>query len=210
MHTVLRSASKEVVIGDDQPFCIIGERINPTGRKIFQEQLRAGDLSRIEIDVAQQVAGGAMVLDVNMGAPLADEVELMIQAVKLDPEPHRPAALHRLVGHRGARGRAVDLRGQGARQLGDRRGRAARGDPAAREALRRGDHRAAERRVRDPRAARAPPRARPQDRRGGDEPVRHRHRGHRARPAGDADRRRHHPSSSRRSRRSRSSTTSSA
>jgi len=83
MHTVLRSASKEVVIGADQPFCIIGERINPTGRKIFQEQLRAGDLSRIEIDVAQQVTGGAMVLDINMGAPLADEVELMVRAVKL-------------------------------------------------------------------------------------------------------------------------------
>jgi 5-methyltetrahydrofolate--homocysteine methyltransferase len=83
MHTVLRSATREVVIGDDQPFCIIGERINPTGRKVFQEQLRAGDLSRIEIDVAQQVAGGAMVLDVNMGAPLADEVDLMVRAVKL-------------------------------------------------------------------------------------------------------------------------------
>lgn len=83
MHTVLRSASRQVVIGDDQPFCIIGERINPTGRKIFQEQLRAGDLSRIEVDVAQQVAGGAMVLDVNMGVPLGDEVALMIQAVKL-------------------------------------------------------------------------------------------------------------------------------
>lgn len=83
MHTILRSASKEVVLGDDQPFCIIGERINPTGRKIFQEQLRADDMSRIEIDVAQQIAGGAMVLDVNMGAPLADEVELMVKAVKL-------------------------------------------------------------------------------------------------------------------------------
>ncbi len=67
----------------EQPFCIIGERINPTGRKIFQEQLRRGDLSRIEIDVAQQMAGGAMVLDVNMGAPLADEAELMVAAVKL-------------------------------------------------------------------------------------------------------------------------------
>ena len=83
METVLRSASREVVIGPQQPFCIIGERINPTGRKIFQEQLRRGDLSRIEIDVAQQVAGGAMVLDVNMGAPLADEAELMVAAVKL-------------------------------------------------------------------------------------------------------------------------------
>jgi len=83
MHTILSSPTKEVVIGPDQPFCIIGERINPTGRKIFQEQLRAGDLSRIAIDVAQQIAGGAMVLDVNMGVPLADEVELMVQAVKL-------------------------------------------------------------------------------------------------------------------------------
>jgi 5-methyltetrahydrofolate--homocysteine methyltransferase len=83
MDTVLRSASKEVVIGADQPFCVIGERINPTGRRIFQEQLRRDDLSRIEIDVAQQVAGGAMVLDVNMGVPLADETELMIKAVKL-------------------------------------------------------------------------------------------------------------------------------
>ena len=83
MDTVLRSRSGEVVIGPDSPFCIIGERINPTGRKIFQEQLRRGDLSRIEIDVAQQVAGGAMVLDVNMGAPLADETELMVAAVRL-------------------------------------------------------------------------------------------------------------------------------
>ena len=83
METVLRSASKELRIGGENPFCIVGERINPTGRKIFQEQLRRGDLSRVEIDVAQQEAGGAMVLDVNMGAPLADEAELMVAAVKL-------------------------------------------------------------------------------------------------------------------------------
>jgi 5-methyltetrahydrofolate--homocysteine methyltransferase len=83
MQTILRSPTREVVIGDDQPFCIIGERINPTGRKIFQEQLRANDLSRLHVDVAQQVAGGAMVLDVNMGVPLADEVDLMIRAVTL-------------------------------------------------------------------------------------------------------------------------------
>src|SRR3984957_5247907 len=83
METVLRSASKEVAIGGDNPFCIIGERINPTGRKIFQQQLRNGDLSRVEIDIEQQVAGGAMVLDVNMGAPLADEAELMTRVVKL-------------------------------------------------------------------------------------------------------------------------------
>jgi 5-methyltetrahydrofolate--homocysteine methyltransferase len=83
METVLRSAAKELRIGPGQPFCIIGERINPTGRKIFQDQLRQGDLSRVETDVAQQVAGGAMVLDINMGAPLADEVALMDRAVRL-------------------------------------------------------------------------------------------------------------------------------
>ena len=83
METVLRSASRELRIGPEQPFCIVGERINPTGRKLFQEQLRRGDLSRVEIDVADQVAGGAMMLDVNMGAPLADETELMVSAVKL-------------------------------------------------------------------------------------------------------------------------------
>ena len=83
MHTVLRSATKEVAIGHDQPFCIIGERINPTGRKIFQEQLRAGDLSAIERDVAAQVAGGAMVLDVNMGVPLTDEPQLLKTAIKM-------------------------------------------------------------------------------------------------------------------------------
>jgi 5-methyltetrahydrofolate--homocysteine methyltransferase len=83
METVLSSASRELRIGGENPFCIIGERINPTGRKIFQEQLRRGDLSRVEIDVAQQVAGGAMVLDVNMGAPLCDEAELMTRAVGL-------------------------------------------------------------------------------------------------------------------------------
>jgi 5-methyltetrahydrofolate--homocysteine methyltransferase len=83
VHTILSSATKTVRIGGDQPFAIIGERINPTGRKIFQQQLRQGDLSRVEIDVKEQVAGGAMLLDVNMGAPLADEAELMRQAVPL-------------------------------------------------------------------------------------------------------------------------------
>jgi 5-methyltetrahydrofolate--homocysteine methyltransferase len=83
MQTTISSASKTLVIAPDQPFAIIGERINPTGRKIFQQQLRDGDLSRIAIDVEQQVAGGAMALDVNMGAPLADEADLMVKAVTL-------------------------------------------------------------------------------------------------------------------------------
>lgn len=83
MHTTVSSANQTLIIGSDQPFCIIGERINPTGRKVFQEQLRAGDLSAVEKDVADQVASGAMMLDVNMGAPLVDEAVLLAQAVKL-------------------------------------------------------------------------------------------------------------------------------
>lgn len=83
MHTVIRSATREVILGHDQKFCIIGERINPTGRRIFQEQLRAGDLSAIERDVDAQVAGGAMILDVNMGVPLTDEPDLLGRAIKL-------------------------------------------------------------------------------------------------------------------------------
>jgi len=83
MHTTVSSANQTLTIGSDQPFCIIGERINPTGRKAFQEQLRAGDLSAVEKDVADQVAGGAMMLDVNMGAPLVDEAALLADAVKL-------------------------------------------------------------------------------------------------------------------------------
>jgi 5-methyltetrahydrofolate--homocysteine methyltransferase len=83
MHTIVSSANQTLTIGSDQPFCIIGERINPTGRKAFQEQLRAGDLSAVEKDVADQVAGGAMMLDVNMGAPLVDEAALLADAVRL-------------------------------------------------------------------------------------------------------------------------------
>ena len=83
MHTTVSSTDKTLTIGSDQPFCIIGERINPTGRKTFQEQLRAGDLSAVEKDVADQIAGGAMMLDVNMGAPLVDEAALLAEAVRL-------------------------------------------------------------------------------------------------------------------------------
>jgi 5-methyltetrahydrofolate--homocysteine methyltransferase len=83
VDTVVQSPSRTVVIGPEQPFCVIGERINPTGRKAFQAQLQAGDLSQLEADVAQQVAGGADMLDVNVGDPLADEVELMGRAIPL-------------------------------------------------------------------------------------------------------------------------------
>lgn len=83
MHTVVSSATREVVIGSDQPFCLIGERLNPTGRRIFADQLRTGDLSRIAVDVEQQVAAGATMLDVNMGVPLTDEADLLARAVTM-------------------------------------------------------------------------------------------------------------------------------
>jgi 5-methyltetrahydrofolate--homocysteine methyltransferase len=86
VHTTLRSSSREVVIGSDQPFCIIGERINPTGRKTFAEQLRKGDLSQVVADAEEQVAMGAHMLDVNMGVPLADEADLLARAIRLVQE----------------------------------------------------------------------------------------------------------------------------
>jgi 5-methyltetrahydrofolate--homocysteine methyltransferase len=83
LETTLRSATAEVVIGHTRRFCLIGERINPTGRRIFQEQLRAGDLSAVQRDVIAQVEGGADVLDVNMGVPMTDEPELLAKAITL-------------------------------------------------------------------------------------------------------------------------------
>ena len=84
MHeTRLRSATREVVIGRQHRFCLIGERINPTGRRIFQDQIKAGDLSAVERDVKSQVEGGADVLDVNMGVPLVDEAELLSKVVTM-------------------------------------------------------------------------------------------------------------------------------
>ena len=81
--TIISSATKEVVIGFDRPFAIIGERINPTGRKLLAEEMKAGDFSRVEADAIAQVAAGAHILDVNAGVPLADEPALMAQAVRL-------------------------------------------------------------------------------------------------------------------------------
>jgi 5-methyltetrahydrofolate--homocysteine methyltransferase len=83
LETTLRGTGAEVVLGHSRRFCLIGERINPTGRRIFQEQLRAGDLSAIERDVIAQVEGGADVLDVNMGVPMTDEPELLARAITL-------------------------------------------------------------------------------------------------------------------------------
>jgi 5-methyltetrahydrofolate--homocysteine methyltransferase len=82
METVLESRSSTVTIGPTQPFCIIGERINPTGRKVFAEELRNGDLSTVTADAIAQTEAGADMLDVNAGIPLVDEAELLQQMLR--------------------------------------------------------------------------------------------------------------------------------
>ena len=82
-HTILSSPTKEVVIGFDRPFVMIGERINPTGRKMLAEEMKNGDFSRVEADALAQVAAGAQMLDVNAGIPLADEPALLARAIEL-------------------------------------------------------------------------------------------------------------------------------
>ena len=81
--TVISSATKEVRIGFEHPFVIIGERINPTGRKILAEEMKNGDYSRVERDAIAQVEAGARMLDVNAGIPLADEPGILAESIKL-------------------------------------------------------------------------------------------------------------------------------
>ncbi|ANU06455.1 methyltetrahydrofolate cobalamin methyltransferase [Paraurantiacibacter namhicola] len=82
-RTVLSSASKEVIIGFDQPFVMIGERINPTGRKLLAAEMMEGDYSRVQADALAQVEAGAQMLDVNAGIPLADEPKILAEVVQL-------------------------------------------------------------------------------------------------------------------------------
>ncbi len=81
--TIISSATKEVVIGFNRPFVIIGERINPTGRKILAAEMAAGDFTRVEADARAQVEAGAHMLDVNAGIPLADEPAILARAIQL-------------------------------------------------------------------------------------------------------------------------------
>ncbi len=81
--TVVSSETREVVIGFERPFVLIGERINPTGRRLLAEEMKKGDFSRVEADALSQVGAGAQMLDVNAGIPLADEPALLARAVEL-------------------------------------------------------------------------------------------------------------------------------
>lgn len=82
-RTVLSSATKEIVIGFDAPFCVIGERINPTGRKLLAEEMANGDYSRVQSDAVAQIDAGATMLDVNAGIPLADEPKILAESIQL-------------------------------------------------------------------------------------------------------------------------------
>ncbi|HEY7964666.1 MAG: dihydropteroate synthase [Steroidobacterales bacterium] len=82
-ETVVSSQTREVVIGFERPFVMIGERINPTGRKILAAEMAAGNFSRVESDTQAQIAAGAHMLDVNAGIPLADEPAILAKTIQL-------------------------------------------------------------------------------------------------------------------------------
>ena len=81
--TVVSSKTREVHIDYGLPFCVIGERINPTGRKLLAEEMRQGDYSRVERDAIAQIKAGAQILDVNAGIPLADEPKILSDCIRL-------------------------------------------------------------------------------------------------------------------------------
>jgi len=85
-ETLVSSATKEVVIGFERRFVMIGERINPTGRKLLAAEMAAGDYSRVVAEALAQVEAGAQMLDVNAGIPLADEPKILADCVKLVQE----------------------------------------------------------------------------------------------------------------------------
>ena len=82
-RTVISSATKEVIIGFDQPFAVIGERINPTGRKKLAAEMKEGNMDTVKADALAQVAAGAHILDVNAGIPLADEPQILADTIEL-------------------------------------------------------------------------------------------------------------------------------
>ena len=82
METILRSRSREIVISGDRPFVMIGERINPTGRKVLAAEMKAGVMDRVRSDAIAQVEAGAQMLDVNAGVPLVDEPALLVATIK--------------------------------------------------------------------------------------------------------------------------------
>ena len=120
-ETVVSSATRELVIGFERPFVLIGERINPTGRKIMAEEMKVGDYSRVQSDALLQVAAGAHMLDVNAGIPLADEPRILAEAIQLVQSlTDVPLSIDSSIIDALEAG-ACRLPGQSAGQFGDRR-----------------------------------------------------------------------------------------
>ena len=191
-RTVLASATKEVVIGFDQPFCVIGERINPTGRKKLAAEMIAGNFDTVRNDALAQVAAGALVLDVNAGVtavnPNETEPPLLVETIKIvqslvscpiSINSSVPAALK--AGLEVAVGRPLvnSVTGEEDRL---------EVDPAAHQEIQCPRHRHLQRRDRHFRRPRRALRGGEEDRRARRR-LRHQARGHRGRPAGHADRR---------------------
>ena len=81
--TLISSDKQEIIIGFDAPFCVIGERINPTGRKLLAAEMAEGNYERVISDAVAQVEAGATMLDVNAGIPMADEPAILAESIKL-------------------------------------------------------------------------------------------------------------------------------
>ena len=144
-NTVISSANKDVVIGFEQPFVVIGERINPTGRNLLAEEMKAGDFSRVQADALAQVAAGAQILDINAGIPLADEPAILAESIKLVQSiTDVPLCIDSSIV--AALEAGLDAyEGKGAAELGDRRRGTARAGVAARQETRLCCHRYFER-----------------------------------------------------------------
>ena len=135
--TVISSATKEVVIGFERPFVLIGERINPTGRKLLAAEMAAGDYSRVQADALAQVEAGAHMLDVNAGIPLADEPRILAETIQLVQSlTDVPLSIDSSIVDALEAGLEV-YKGKAAAQFGHRRGGAAGERAAAGEEIRR-------------------------------------------------------------------------
>ena len=164
-RTVVSSAKREVVIGFDQPFCVIGERINPTGRKKLAAEMAAGDFSTVERDALAQVEAGAHMLDVNAGIPLADEPAILAKTIQLvQSVTDVPLSIDSSIVAALEAGLAV-YQGKAAGQLRHRRGRAPGAGAAADQEVRRRGGRDLQRRDRHLRGPRRALRGRQEDRR---------------------------------------------
>src|SRR4051812_40181155 len=82
METKLSSRTREVIVSIDRPFVVIGERINPTGRRVLAAEMKDGKMDRVRADARAEMAAGAHMLDVNAGIPMADEPSLLVAAIR--------------------------------------------------------------------------------------------------------------------------------